>query len=227
MVDYSLLDNPVWNALAGPHRNFSIELGYLLGYRTDYAPFAAARTSADLSSCMDEYYLYAGEFFVVGEKPSYTGELHLKRELVCLQMVCEQKMSVENSEEIISLTPYRDEVFALVNRVQPGFFRANTIDMGAYHGIFNNGMLVAITGERMRLNGLSEVSAVVTHPEYTGKGYAKQLVNFATNKILSEGNIPFLHVAVSNQRAIRLYEMAGYRARREMSFWNYAAGVES
>ncbi len=193
----------------------------LMGYQADYGPFAASINCTDLTKGMDDYHLHAGEFFVVGERPDYHGKLRLKRELVCLQMICGQKENIEITEDIISLKRYRKQVIDLVNLVQPGFFRLKTMDMGDYSGIFKNGKLVAVTGERMQLDGFSEVSAVVTHPEYIGKGYAKQLVGHVTNKVLGEDKIAFLHVSASNQRAIRLYENAGYRVRREISFWNF------
>ncbi|MEZ4957421.1 MAG: GNAT family N-acetyltransferase [Saprospiraceae bacterium] len=66
----------------------------------------------------------------------------------------------------------------------------------------------------------TEVSAVVTHPEHTGKGYAKQLIKHATDQIFKENKIPYLHVAESNIGAIKLYESWGFSERRKISFWN-------
>lgn len=75
----------------------------------------------------------------------------------------------------------------------------------------------------MRLNDYTEVSAVVTHPEYTGRGYAKQLVAHAANKIFSERKTAFLHVDDNNIGAIALYKKLGFKFRRKMSFWHYKA----
>ena len=91
--------------------------------------------------------------------------------------------------------------------------------LGDYFGIFNNNKLVAVTGKRMRMNGFTEISAVVTHPDFTGRGYAKQLVAHVVNKNLSNNIIPYLHVAADNLPAIRLYEKLGFETRRKMSFW--------
>lgn len=71
------------------------------------------------------------------------------------------------------------------------------------------------------MNQYTEVSAVVTHPEHTGKGYAKQLTAYTSNKIFSENKIPYLHVADTNIGAIKLYEKLGYEVRRKISFWNF------
>ena len=92
--------------------------------------------------------------------------------------------------------------------------------MGDYYGIFQNDTLVAVSGERMKTNQFTEVSAVVTHPLHTGKGYAKQLVAFTVNNIFDHGKIPFLHVAENNVGAIQLYQTLGFKTRTKISFWN-------
>jgi predicted GNAT family acetyltransferase len=81
-------------------------------------------------------------------------------------------------------------------------------------------MLVAVTGERMKMESYTEVSAVVTHPEYTGRGFAKQLVAHTVNQIFNENKTPFLHVAESNVFAINLYKKLKFKRRRKISFWN-------
>jgi len=115
---------------------------------------------------------------------------------------------------------YEEELFELVNLVQPGYFKTQTSKLGNYYGIFQNGLLVSVTGERMKMNNFTEVSAVVTHPAHTGKGFAKQLIAYTVNKIFNESKIPFLHVARSNTNAIQLYHKLGFITRREISFWN-------
>ncbi|HXR79700.1 MAG TPA: GNAT family N-acetyltransferase, partial [Saprospiraceae bacterium] len=91
--------------------------------------------------------------------------------------------------------------------------------MGDYYGIWQQDELVAISGERMRMNGLTEISAVVTHPEFTGRKYAQQLVAHVAKKNIEVGIIPFLHVAESNERAIGLYHKLGFSPRRLTPFW--------
>ena len=94
--------------------------------------------------------------------------------------------------------------------------------MGDYYGIYKNSQLVAVTGERMRMDGFIEVSAVITHPDHTGKGYAKQLVTHVVNAIFDKNNTPFLHVSEANFGAVKLYEKLGFRTRRKISIWNIA-----
>jgi hypothetical protein len=43
----------------------------------------------------------------------------------------------------------------------PGFFRSRTCEMGSYYGIrSSSGKLIATGGERLQLDGYSEISAV-------------------------------------------------------------------
>lgn len=92
--------------------------------------------------------------------------------------------------------------------------------MGHYYGIFEEDLLVAVTGERMQTRDWIEISAVVTHPGYTGRSYAKQLVAHTVNHIFKQNKRPFLHVAQSNTAAISLYKKLGFSIRRQISFWH-------
>lgn len=71
------------------------------------------------------------------------------------------------------------------------------------------------------MDGFTEISAVVTHPDFAGRGFAKQLVAFVSNKNLEQGIVPFLHVAQSNERAIRLYQYLGFSRRRSIDFTKF------
>ena len=104
--------------------------------------------------------------------------------------------------------------------MQPGYFKSKTALLGNYFGIFKNGELVAVTGERMTMNDFIEVSAIVTHPNHTGQGYAKQLIAHTVNNILDQNKTPYLHVVEDNIVAIKLYEKLGFKTRRKISFWN-------
>lgn len=137
-------------------------------------------------------------------------------------MVLNEPIRLETKDTIVPLNgSYQKELIALVNLVQPGYFKDKTPDLGNYYGIFKNNELVAVTGERMKMDHATEISAVVTHPEHSGKGYAKQLVAFVANQIAEEGKIPFLHVAEKNLGAIGLYEKLSFATRRKISFWHY------
>lgn len=215
------LDNPVWFSLLEKHQQFAINFNGVKFYDPAYCPFGGFIDSKNLCGAVEAYADLCNNFFVVGPRPEFGKGIQLKRELVCCQMMIADSVEIAINEQVIKLgSPHRQELFNLVNLVQPGYFREKTADLGNYFGIFKNKQLVAVTGERMKMDSFTEVSAVVTHPDHTGKGYAKQLVAYTVNKILKEDITPFLHVAETNINAIKLYEKIGFHHRRKISFWN-------
>jgi predicted GNAT family acetyltransferase len=104
--------------------------------------------------------------------------------------------------------------------VYPEYFKKKTYTLGNYYGIYIDNQLVAVTGERMQMNDFIEVSAVITHPDHTGKGYAKQLVAHTVNAIIAQNKTPFLHVSEANIGAVKLYEKLGFQTRKKISIWN-------
>lgn len=219
--DDKKLDNPVWHSLSESHRDFAIDYKNIKFYHPDYCPFGGFDIPNDISDSIDDYSLLADSFFVVGEKPTLSDKLLLKNELICAQMIVSDKIQMEYKDTVVPFTQKDTKaLFDLVNRVQPGYFKEKTALLGNYYGIFEEGELIAVTGERMKMDDFVEISAVVTHPKHTGKGLAKQLVARTANAILKEGKIPYLHVVESNVGAIKLYEKLGFTTRRKISFWH-------
>jgi predicted GNAT family acetyltransferase len=73
-----------------------------------------------------------------------------------------------------------------------------------------------MAGERMRLDGFTEISAVCVHPSYRGQGLAAELVSTLARSIASRAEISFLHVFNSNRAAIELYRKVGFVLRQHM-----------
>jgi ribosomal protein S18 acetylase RimI-like enzyme len=102
------------------------------------------------------------------------------------------------------------EMQALAALTKPGPFGPRTHELGDFFGIRQEGLLVAMAGERMKVPGFTEVSAVCTHPAHAGKGYAGALMGRVVAGIEARGETAFLHVRGDNARAIALYERLGF-----------------
>lgn len=219
-TDSYKLDNPVWHSLSETHSKFAINYSGIKFYDPEYCSFGGTNEDYDVDAIYD-YAELTDNFFIVGEKPVLPNCLQLKNEVICLQMIIEKPIEVSITNEIVLLTPsHIQELYELVNLVQPGYFMMKTALMGNYYGIFENGVLIAVTGERMQMDAFVEISAVITHPDHAGKGYAKQLVAHAVNTVFKQKKTPYLHVVKSNIGAINLYEKLGFITKREISFWN-------
>lgn len=223
------LDNPTWYSLTETHKDFAIDYNGIKFYQPDYCPFGGFARHDTTKTGIDNYALLTNNFYVVGNRPIFADNVQLKKELVCNQMLLDKQIDFSIFENITKLetSVHKKDLFDLVNLVQPGYFKNKTSDLGNYYGIYRDDKLIAVTGERMKMDKYTEVSAVLTHPGYTGKGYAKQLVAFTSNKIFSENKIPYLHVADTNISAINLYEKLGFWTRRKISFWNFTTNNET
>jgi ribosomal protein S18 acetylase RimI-like enzyme len=110
------------------------------------------------------------------------------------------------------------EMMELTALTKPGPFNQRTHELGTYLGIRRDGKLVAMAGERLKIPGYTEVSAICTHPEHTGHGYARILTSEVMQRIRSRGETPFLHVREDNVRAIELYQRLGFSRRVLLHF---------
>jgi len=137
-----------------------------------------------------------------------------------LQMVCERTVASNGSaHDIVELgTQDSPEMLELTSLTKPGPFGPRTHELGTYVGLRRDGKLVAMAGERLKVPGYTEVSAVCTHPDYAGKGYAAILMSEVMRHILTRGETPFLHVRQDNTRAVALYARLGFRERKLMHF---------
>jgi predicted GNAT family acetyltransferase len=105
------------------------------------------------------------------------------------------------------------EMMELTALTKPGPFGSRTHELGTYLGVRCHGKLAAMAGERLKVPGFTEISAVCTHPDHTGKGYARILMTEILRRICERGETPCLHVREVNTRAIELYKRLGFRTR--------------
>ena len=212
------LENPIWAALSSAQQHFNIPTGAARRYPADVAPFCAVAeqgvplSAEDLAGVGDGYYF-------LGALPALPEGWSLQPLSGVLQMVYEGGPVAAPDAAAIRVLAADDPAMAeLTNIAFPGYFRLRTGEMGKYAGIHDEGgRLVALSGERMDLGHLREVSAVCTHPDFTGRGYARRLVEFIMAGMQQQGVRPMLHVGAANARAQALYRSMGYVATRELA----------
>jgi len=216
----AILDNPVWNALSLTQTHFGEGGELAKRYLPDISPLAA---TVDLSAAA--HLRLAGMLgdgqgaglVLTSRLPSLPG-FEIMQWLPVNQMVWEgKKVLVPNPGEVLG-SKDAPEMLALAQLTRPGPFAIRTNELGRYIGIRKEGQLAAMAGERMRMPGFTEVSAVCTHPDHRGHGYASELVLAMVTTIQQRGDVPFLHVAEENASAIRIYEKLGFNTRRLMQF---------
>jgi len=222
-MDFSKLDNPVWSALSEVQSEHSIVYNGIRFFPPDICPFGGFLEADLASKGMHQYAQLANIFYIVGDEPSSCSTVQLNKDLVCRQMLLRKPLDLPITESI-QLLQYKeqlDELFELVDLVQPGYFGKKTHVLGRYYGIYKDGKLVSAAGERMQTNDFTEVSAVVTHPKHTRNGYSKQLMIHTINNIFAQGKMPFLHVLKTNEVAVSMYQKLGFKTRRMISFRQY------
>ncbi len=217
--------NLVWHALRTVHANFAVNNSHAARYPADVVPYAALAdpTHADLSS-LKELLTPNDGVYLIGPQPAPTNSLQVGPPLDCFQMLFPAHLSPEpaapNAPPILCMTPTdAPDMVALTDVAFPGFFRPRTHEMGVYYGIRLNHQLVAMAGERLAIPGYIEISAVVTHPAHTGKGYATLLMDRLLRDHASSKIQSFLHVSQTNSRAIALYQRMGFITVDSVSLW--------
>jgi ribosomal protein S18 acetylase RimI-like enzyme len=220
-VNENPLDNPFWAALSTHHAKLAIAGDGAARYPADIAPFAGVRTGAAREVTELERLIAPGEsVYLNGVVPELGAAWTVQSGVALPQMVCDSPVPDRDGPEWVELTSaaHRADMLALTALVFPGFFRARTYQMGRYVGIYDSGRLVAMAGERLRIDGYQEISAVCTHPEFLGRGYAHRLIAEVSNAARARGFTPFLHLYRDNVRAMSLYERLGFVIRAELPF---------
>lgn len=217
--------NPVWHALHTKHRDLAVAAGEACRYPADVAPFAAVEAAS--ASAMRELasLLGPGEaVWIFAEEYPESDALERLDTLKCLQMVLPEEVNPPEREMDLAPLSAVDgpAMVALTDVAFPGFFRSRTYAMGSYFGVRMEGRLIAMGGERLKLDGYPEVSGVCTHPDHRGKGYAASLIWEIVRKHRRDGDVSWLHVAAANRKAIELYLRMGFVKSREVTIHRVA-----
>jgi len=221
-MDDSELDNPFWSSLHGRHRHLAQVAGGVARFPAAYAPFlGVANAGVDAADALASLVAPEESVYLLGVAPSTPGGWRLEAFADLAQMACTSPIDVIDGPDVIELTDvHRADVLALTALVYPHYFRARTMELGRYFGIYRDGRLAAMIGERLGTDAYQEMSAICTHPDFNGRGYARRLTALLTNDVLARGRMPFLHVSHANSRAKHLYEQLGYSLRRDIGFWS-------
>lgn len=212
------LDNPVWASLTSRHASLAQRAGNAARYPADVAPFLAVGTSDTQAAEQATSLVAVGELVCfVGLAPPLLSGWRVEQSVPIAQMIRRARLKVVDGPLVVELTQaHLADMLTLTALVYPHYFRPRTIEMGRYLGIYEDGVLAAMAGERMSFDGHQEISAVCTHPDYVGRGYARRLMAMLTNDILDSGRVPFLHFSHENDRAKSLYERIGFSFRTDI-----------
>jgi ribosomal protein S18 acetylase RimI-like enzyme len=218
-----LLHNPVYHALLSGDRHLSFGNEQVKFFDDQVSPFAGfehdyAKGFSGLYDLLPagRNILYAIPSFI-----TQPAGWQVQHEIKGLQFVYEAGKPGETEfPNIVPLSVIHiEQMVQLAKLTKPGPFGSKTIDFGSYFGIFDNEKLVAMTGQRLHVENYTEISAVCTHPDHLGKGYAYSLIQHQLELILQQGQQPFLHVREDNERAIALYLRLGFSISRSMNFY--------
>ncbi|MBN3759324.1 GNAT family N-acetyltransferase [Burkholderia sp. Ac-20365] len=215
---HATLDRPIWTALTTRQAHLGQGDALARRYHRDVAPFAAlASETPDAYEALRQLLQPDDQAALLSIEPlSGTDTLQAIQVGTIHQMVdIRDETAQPDVRDVIRLDSADvQDMLALVQKAKPGPFGTRTYEMGNYIGIRDQGRLIAMAGERMRIDGFVEISAVCVDDEWRGKGLAGRLMNILRKEIAQRGETPFLHVFSHNTTAIGLYERLGFELRR-------------
>jgi ribosomal protein S18 acetylase RimI-like enzyme len=209
------LKNVIWQALTTRQSEFAEKTGQARRFPREVTSLGALSTHDDQGYKSLADLLPKGEVAALFLEEPYQPRpcLDLIAAAPLLEMVCDNGKAAPSNDghTFVELGPKDSaEMVELTALTKPGPFGTRTHELGTYLGIRHEGKLVAMAGERLKVPGYTEVSAVCTHPDHTGKGYARVLMLEVMRRIREHGETPMLHVRQDNARAIDLYKRLGY-----------------
>lgn len=214
-----ILDRPIWSALTSHHAALAEGSDLAKRYAPDVHPFACGRDDgpdsmqalADIAAPGDT------QIFLQADAISAPHGFNVTATAAGVQMIADGPLPVVEDERIARLGEAdAADMLELATLTQPGPFTLRALVLGNFWGIRDQGRLVAMAGERLKVNGMTEVSGVCTHPDVRGRGLGKLMTRYAAGQISATGQQPFLHTYALNAAAIALYEKIGFRIRTRM-----------
>lgn len=218
MADIQLLDQPMWSALTTAQSHFAVGDGLARAYLPAIGPLSGLAEQS--SAAYEDLHRLASpngiHVLFLHEPPMpRAGWTLIRGGLVDQMIYTGSSLDVASHPAGMRLLAAADvpAMVALATLTEPGPFRDRTHELGTFYGIFEGERLLAMAGQRMHVPGFVEVSAVCTHPDARGRGYARILMSEVMKVILDSGDTPFLHTFADNHSAIRVYHALGYEKR--------------
>lgn len=212
-----LLDRPIHSALLSHHAHLAVRFDGGVHYTEDYSPFLVLDdlTFSEYSSVPRSEVGYS--LVETCKCPAPDGYQASFREIT--QLVCLKPPSGSASDEIRHLSDNNGRaMLELATLTKPGPFRSRTHQLGRFLGIFHEGELIAMGGERLAFDDMTEISAICTHPDFQGRGLGRKLIQALASRIVSEGRTPFLHSNADNEISLGLYQSLGFQPR--LNLWH-------
>lgn len=213
-MDDALLNNVFWSALTTDQAHLAVGEGKAKRFPSSVAPFLTLKEDSEQAQVDAKEIVEAGEHLVTVGPFHVRGDgWRLEKESEVVQMVF-NGATLPTAYEVTALGPADlPAMLELIALVYPAYFRPETAALGQYVGIWQEGQLAAMAGERLRFTGYQEISAVCTHPNFQGRGYAKALVSALVNQIILRDRIPMLHFDEGNDVAEAVYTKLGFQRR--------------
>ncbi len=214
------LDNPIWAALTTRHAQLSEGDDIARRYLPSFTTLAGMESETDAAfASMAKIVSKSQRIGLCSDADNpFPATWLCSAKFPVAQMICHELKECKTFPMEVLSTDDVPEMKALVMLTQPGPFAERTIEFGTFLAIKQDGKIAAMAGQRMKVPGYDEVSAVCTHPDHQGKGYARALVHEISKRIVDGGNTPMLHVRSENLAAIKSYEYVGFKTRREFYF---------
>jgi ribosomal protein S18 acetylase RimI-like enzyme len=218
-LSLELFENLIWHALSGPHAHFSQGGATARRYAQGFSPILgfADRFKPDFSAL--ESLAQPGEhFYCEGWSGPAPVGWQIETDATMVKMAWAGELPPEDEAggiEPLGLA-HAQQALALAQLTRPGPFGPRTVELGDYFGVFEDGRLIAMAGERMHAGRLREISGVATHPDARGRGLAGRLMNHLVRRQVLRGEMPVLHVMSGNAPARQLYERTGWRQHLEV-----------
>ncbi|MFT7598157.1 MAG: ribosomal protein S18 acetylase RimI-like enzyme [Acidimicrobiales bacterium] len=215
------LDRAPWSSLTGDHQHLATfdASRRAAKYRKDVGLFGALdipdAAGWDAAAAITRPGGIFGVFQADVELPTEGWEVLFHEQTD--QLVAGKMRQSEAPAKIVPLgSSHVGAMVELTALAQPGPFKAGTIEMGGYFGIFHGNQLVAMAGQRFCPTGYTEVSAVCTHPNAQKQGYGGALTHHVVNHTRAAEREAMLHTRHNNTNARHLYETMGFEFRRQV-----------